>query len=204
MTLSIRRLSWLHAFCALLSLCPLASAQSAAVRAGSLEVGPFLGASYGIDRFRVMGGGNITYALNRIILPYFEVSYFPGIPHSSTDASGTLYQYSTGLTDVHGGVHIRIPISESRIVPYLVFGVGALHAAQDVGTVTPAGLPPSPFTFPSATSFAVNGGGGLRYYLGASGSYGFRAEAKVYKATSGPFSDSTIGKVEIGFFFQLR
>jgi len=176
------------------------------VRSGSVELGPFIGASYGIDRFRVMGGGNITYALaNRYVLPYFEFSYFPGLPHSSADASGTIYSYSTGLTDVHGGVHIRLPIfKEKPLVPYLVFGVGALHAAQTGGTKTPVGLPSSPQNFPAATSLAFNGGGGLRYYIGGSGRFGLRAEAKVYKPTSGDFSNSTIGKVEGGFFFQIH
>ena len=57
------------------------SAQTSAIRAGSIEVGPFIGGSYGIDKFHVMAGGNITYALkNKWVLPYFEYSYFPGIP----------------------------------------------------------------------------------------------------------------------------
>jgi len=172
----------------------------------SVEVGPFIGASYGIDKFRVMGGGNITYALkNKYVLPYFELSYFPGLPHKSTDASGTAYNYSTSLTDVHGGVHVRLPIfKEAPLVPYLVFGVGALHASESTGTKTPLGLQSSPQTFPAATAFAVNGGGGLRYYIGGSGRFGFRVEAKVYKPTSGDFSNSTIGKVEAGFFFQIH
>jgi hypothetical protein len=191
---------------ALILLVPQAFAQSSVVRSGSLEVGPFIGASYGIDKFRVMGGGNVTYALkNKYVLPYFEVSYFPGLPHSFTDVNGSVFSYSTGLTDVHAGVHIRMPIfKEAPLVPYLVFGVGELHASATVGTVTAPGLSPMPENFPSGTSFAINGGGGLRYYLGGSGRFGFRVEAKVYKATSGPFSSDTIGKVEAGFFFQLH
>jgi hypothetical protein len=191
---------------ALILLVPQAFAQSSVVRSGSLEIGPFIGASYGIDKFRVMGGGNVTYALkNKYVLPYFEVSYFPGLPHTSTDVNGTVFAYSTGLTDVHGGVHIRLPIfKEKPFVPYLVFGVGELHASATEGTQTPEGLPTEPKSFPSATSFAINGGGGIRYYLGGSGRFGFRLEAKVYKATSGDFSSDTIGKVEAGFFFQLH
>lgn len=187
-------------------LAPVAFGQSSVVRSGSVEVGPFIGASYGIDHFRVMGGGNITYALkNKYVLPYFELSYFPGLPHSSKDASDTIYSYSTGLTDIHGGVHIRMPIfREKPLVPYLVFGMGALHASQTTGTRTPVGLPTSPQSFPAATTFAINGGGGLRYYIGGSGRFGFRMEAKVYKPNSGDFSTSTIGKVEAGFFFQLH
>src|SRR5262245_56167912 len=102
--------------------------QVSAVRAGSFEVGPFIGASYGIDKFRVMGGGNITYALkNKYVLPYFEYSYFPGIPRTVSGVVGTNpYRLTLGLPlhDIHGGVHVRMPIfKESPIVPYLVFGM---------------------------------------------------------------------------------
>ena len=46
------------------------SAQTASVvRSGSFEVGGFVGASYGIDKARWMGGGNVTYAANKYILP---------------------------------------------------------------------------------------------------------------------------------------
>lgn len=207
MTISRFALCSLVLWSVLVPLAPAVFAQSSVVRSGSLEVGPFLGASYGIDKSRVMGGGNVTYALmNRIVLPYFEVSYFPGLPHTSTDASGTVYAYSTGLTDVHGGVHIRLPwlFKEKPLVPYLVFGMGSLHASATTGNQTPKGLSPLPINFPAATSFAVNGGGGLRYYLGGSGRFGFRVEAKVYRATSGDFSNVTIGKVEAGFFFQIH
>lgn len=191
---------------ALVVAAPTVFAQSSVVRSGSLEVGPFLGASYGIDKFRVMGGGNVTYAVNKILLPYFEISYFPGLPHTSTDVSGTVYSYSTGLTDFHGGVHIRLPwiFRDKPVVPYLVFGMGALRASATTETVTGVGIPSSRQNVPGATSFAVNGGGGLRYYIGGSGAFGFRVEAKVYKATSGDFSNATIGKVEAGFFFQIR
>ncbi len=205
MTISRNSLCSLVQWGAFLLLAPAVFAQSSVVRSGSLEIGPFIGASYGIDKFRVMGGGNITYALkNKYVLPYFEVSYFPGLPHTSTDASGTVFAYSTGLTDVHGGVHIRLPFKEKPFVPYLVFGVGELHASATEGTQTPEGLPKEAKSFPAATSLAFNGGGGIRYYLGGSGRFGFRVEAKVYKATSGDFSNATIGKVEAGFFFQIH
>lgn len=184
---------------------PQAFAQSSVVRAGSLEVGPFVGGTYGINGANVMGGGNVTYALlNRIVLPYFEFSYFPGLPNSYTDATGTKYAYSVGLADINGGVHIRVPIKESPIVPYFVVGVGALHYFQGNGTQTPPNLPSTPATFPPGTSFAVNGGAGLRYYIGGSGRFGFRLEAKFYKPSSGPFSGDTIGKIEAGIFVQVH
>jgi len=66
------------------------------------------------------------------------------------------------------------------------------------------GCPISSLPFAGGANFTINGGGGLRYYLGGSGRFGFRVEAKVYKPVEGPFSNDTIGKVEAGFFFQLR
>ena len=193
--------------------------QVSAVRSGSFEVGPFVGASYGIDKFRVMAGGNVTYALkNKYVLPYFEYSYFPGIPRTiagaiSGSAGGTYVATlpsGTPLNDIHGGVHIRLPIfKESHIVPYLVFGMGVINYPERSATtvVTPSdGSSPytTPVPFLGGTDFTVNGGGGLRYYIGGTGKFGFRAEAKVYKPTTGAFSNETIGKVEAGFFFQLR
>jgi len=184
--------------------------QVSAVRSGSFEVGPFVGASYGIDKFRVMAGGNLTYALgNKYVLPYFEYSYFPGIPHSF---SGTIpngggpfsLNLSTPLNDIHGGVHVRLPIfKESPLVPYLVFGMGVIHYPDRSGSINFTGGT-IPINAPGGSDFTINAGGGLRYYLGATGRSGFRAEAKVYKPTQGPFSNVTIGKVEAGFFFQLR
>jgi hypothetical protein len=179
------------------------------VRSGSFEVGPFLGASYGIDKFRVIGGGNVTFAINKYILPYVEYSYFPGIARVS---SGTLggtgapftQSYSIPLSDFHGGVHIRIPLRESPVVPYLVFGLGGLtNSSRTVtATYTDASGHPAQIQLPvqGGTNFAVNFGGGIRYYI--SQRFGVRVEAKGYKP-SGTFTD-TFGKVEAGFFFQLR
>jgi len=190
--------------------------QSSAIRSGSVEVGGFVGASYGIDKFHPMAGGNITYALkNRIVLPYFEYSYFPGIPHQGVLNVGggqTLTQnYTLAFSDVHGGVHVRIPIAEKPIVPYLVFGVGTMiypsrtdtfsgtigsgSTAQPVNQMVPV---------PGGSDFAINGGVGLRYYIGQTGTYGFRGEAKFYRIMDGSFTGTTFGKVEFGFFIQLH
>src|ERR1041385_2411668 len=103
--------------------------QVSVVRPNSFEVGGFAGASYGIDKFRGMGGGNVTYAINKYILPYVEYSYFPGIGRVQNGVfagTGNPYRltYSIPLSDFHGGVHIRIPIREKPIVPYAVFGMG--------------------------------------------------------------------------------
>jgi hypothetical protein len=186
--------------------------QVSAVRAGSFEVGPFVGASYGIDKFRVMAGGNVTYALkNKYVLPYFEFSYFPGLPRTQAVAGlpNASYTFSLPLYDIHGGVHVRLPIfKESPLVPYLVFGIGTMHYPTTSANATFQGAGGTavtvPVSIPGQSDFTVNAGGGLRYYIGGTGRYGFRAEAKVYKPTSGAFSDVTIGKVEAGFFFQLN
>jgi hypothetical protein len=176
----------------------------------TFEVGGFAGASYGLDSWRLMGGGNVTYGITRNILPYAEFSYFPGIKRVINDVFPTsrlpyTAEFDVPITDFHGGVHIRIPIKESKWVPYLVFGMGLLRNSRadyvikfnDPITGSPDTLPGE---FAASNSFAVNGGGGLRYYLNQR--LGFRVEAKIYKPT-GMLSDR-FGKVEGGFFIQFR
>lgn len=186
-------------------------AQSSAVRSGSIEAGGFVGASYGIDKLHPMGGGNITYAVNKWILPYFEYSYFPGIGHQSALAlSPTVtltHNYTLPYSDVHGGVHIRIPIAEKPIVPYVVFGLGTIiyPSRTDTFTGTISGQPiTQSVPVPGGDDFTINFGGGLRYYMGQSGKVGIRAEAKGYRIMEGAFSGTTFGKVEFGFFYQFR
>jgi hypothetical protein len=176
------------------------------VRANSYEIDPFIGASYGLDSGRVMGGGNVTYAINKYILPYFEYSYFPGIPKRQT-VNGTVFNYQIPISDIHGGVHIRLPIfRESPIVPYAVFGLGGLVTGKISGTQTftnpNTGQPITVALAPQngTSAFAINGGGGVRWYMGQR--YGMRLEAKVYKGTSD--LDQTFAKFEFGFFFQLH
>jgi len=181
------------------------TAQTASVvRSGSYEVGGFVGASYGIDESRWMGGANVTYAASKYILPYTEFSYFPGIGRKQSRTIPGLSQpvnisYSIPLTDFHGGVHIRIPIRELPIVPYGVFGVGMIHAPERQFSVNVENIQ-VPFTSAASTNAAVNFGGGIRYYINQR--FGIRGEAKLYKP-SGQFSE-TFGKVEFGFFIQLR
>lgn len=185
-----------------------AFAQNAAViRSNSFEIGPFFGSSYGIDQFRVMGGGNLTYAINSRILPYVEYSYFPGIGRVDTRTFSTgntvTYRYAVPLSDFHGGVHIRFPIRESKIVPYGVFGLGVLKSFDrtvDATFTDAAGLNHISLPVKGRNDFAVNFGGGFRFYL--SQRYGLRLEAKAYKPT-GAFPD-VFGKVEFGFFIQLH
>ena len=64
---------------------PMLAQNMSIIRANSIEVGPFVGLSYGLDATRILAGGNITYALNnRHVLPYFEYSYFPGFVRRET------------------------------------------------------------------------------------------------------------------------
>ena len=175
----------------------------------TFEVGGFIGSSYGLDEFRVMGGGNICYGINKYILPYAEFSYFPGIRR---EQSGTFdqtgqpinVQFSVPISDFHGGVHVRIPIRESRVVPYLVFGLGGLHTYGRTVTarygVEGIGERTIQLPISSSTDFATNWGGGIRYYT--TQRFGMRLEAKAYKPT-GSFTN-VFGKIEWGFFFQFR
>lgn len=88
-----------------------------------------------------------------------------------------------------------------------MFGVGTLiyPSRTDTFSGTVGGTPITQNVSVSGGSdFTINGGGGIRYYLGQSGTYGFRTEAKFYKIVDGAFSGTTFGKVELGFFIQLH
>lgn len=203
-----RQVFLMGALCAVSAL-PMFAQSASVVRSNSFEVGGFLGASFGIDRYRVMGGGNVTYALNKWLLPYAEFSYFPGIgrvEEGTFPGTGRPFElrYSLPLADYHGGVHIRMPIRESRIVPYGVFGLGAVRSfggTVDATFADATGTRTTQLERPSSTNFAVNYGGGLRYYINQR--FGIRAEAKAYRPTGDNFN-RTFGKVEFGFFLQLR
>jgi hypothetical protein len=107
------------------------------------------------------------------------------------------------LYDFHGGVHLRAPIRESRVVPYAAIGLGLLHyysRNEDVRITGPGAPIEFPVAVPSANYFAVNFGGGLRFYVHER--FGFRIEAKGYKATSSDLD--VFGKITAGFFYQIR
>jgi hypothetical protein len=185
------------------------------VRKGATEVAGFVGASYGIDDFRVMGGGNIAYAVTRLIMPYAEFTYFPGIgreisipvpftnPNGSVTITSYNKQFSVPLTDFHGGVHFRIPLKEKHVVPYLAAGAGVIHFYESTQTSNiplPNGsvLTAVPFTSPAENKFAANFGGGFRFYFNEK--FGMRLEAKAYTAKD----VATFGKVTVGFFYQIK
>lgn len=182
--------------------------QAPIIRQGVTEVGGFVGASFGIDQTRVMGGGNVVYSLTREFMPFGEVSYFPGIGHQAdvVGIPGGVLTYSVPLVDFNAGFHFRVPIPRSRIIPYGVFSVGGIHTPSR--TIT-ANLPnPSgsgagiqeQLPEPAATEFAVSGGGGIRYYT--TERLGFRAEFKAYKPTSGNYSNPFY-RIAFGFFYQF-
>lgn len=191
------------------SLCSALAQDAPVIRAHTFEVGLFTGASYGIDEARVMGGGNVSFGLTKQILPYVEFSYFPGIGRKQEGifpGTGRPFttSYSIPIADFHGGVHIRFVRAERRVVPYGVFGMGVLHSFDRTVDATYSDAS-GPFNrvqldVPSRNDFAVNFGGGIRFYL--TQRFGFRLEAKAYKPT-GPFND-VFGKAEAGIFFQLR
>lgn len=195
----------------LLAGCTSAWAQPAPIiRTNALEVGGFLGASYGVDQTRVMGGGNAVYSLpfTRIIMPYAEVSYFPGIERtlSVPGLPSATQTRSLPITDFNFGVHVRILIPKSRIIPYLVVGFGGVHsAATNAPVQIPDPLNPGqtittmPVSIPAQTSYATSVGGGIRYYINER--WGIRTEFKAY-VPRGAFSDPFY-RVTGGFFYQF-
>jgi hypothetical protein len=205
----------------LLGLATIASAQMAPIRDGSFELGAFGGVSTGIGKGSAMGGGNVSYAVTNVVLPYVEYSYFPKITlspsyiinGSSNPLTGNISEHAS---DFHGGVHLRFQIKESKFAPYAALGVGAMTVGsgpltnatyRDVNGVHPV---PASITLisPGGTNVAVNFGGGLRYYV--TPKYGFRVEMKGYKPF-GTQSNTTLSakfntflKAEVGVFLQLR
>ena len=171
-----------------------ASAQDAPIlRSGVFEVGGFVGASYGIDSTRVMGGGNVVYSWTRVLMPFAEVSYFPGIGRQQKvpGLPTATETFSIPLTDYNVGFHLRVPIPRSRVIPYAVVSVGGIH--------TPSRQVQDSFTADASSDFAVSGGAGIRYY--AKERWGFRGEFKMYKPT-GNFTDPFY-RVAAGIFFQF-
>jgi hypothetical protein len=186
-----------------------AFAQGAIIRQGVTEAGGFLGASFGGEPTRIMGGGNVVYSLTRTFMPFGEVSYFRGVGQSTTaplvgiPGATSTTNFSTPLTEFNAGFHLRVPIPRSRIIPYGVISVGAIHTPTRTidTTATVSGTTcTTPFTVPSSTDFAVSGGGGIRYYT--TERLGFRAEFKAYKAASGPLTN-VFYRVAFGFFYQF-
>jgi hypothetical protein len=176
------------------------------LRAHTTEIGGFLGASYGIDKARIMGGGNICYSVIREVMPFAEVSYFPGIGRTAavSGIQGATATFSLPITDFNFGVHLRVPIPKSRVIPYGVLSFGAIHNAahteqiQFPDQLNPGKFVTTPFNVGAETHFATSFGGGLRLY--ATERLGFRGEFKAYKPTGGI---DVFYRATGGFFFQF-
>ena len=201
--------SYSFIFLAVLSGVSALAQDAPIIREGVTEVGGFVGASYGIDQTRVMGGGNVVYSLTKNFMPFGELSYFPGIGRSQSvvGVPGATETYSIPLLDFNAGFHVRVPIPKSRFVPYGVISAGGIHTPQrDVTATYPNPANRSqiettlPFSVSSSTNFAVSGGGGLRYY--ATERLGFRVEFKAYRPTTGQYSN-VFYRVTAGFFYQF-
>ena len=173
-------------------------AQTPDLRPGNFELGLYTGASYGVDSFRWMTGANLSYSLPKLLLPYAEWSYFPGIQRNF-DNGVNAGKLTAKITDFHGGVHIRFIGRESRVVPYGVVGFGALSSrstGQSKGKLS--GLSSNQDI--RSTDPAVNFGAGLRVYHASF--FGYRAEFKAYRLWSSQFS-KIFTKSEGGIFFQF-
>jgi hypothetical protein len=184
------------------------------VKKGNLELGLFAGESYGLDRFRPMGGGNLAYGVSRYLYTFVEASYLPGLLRTQDLGNNTTLRYNINMTDFHGGLHIRVPLAERRVIPYGVVGLGLVRESGDKGqeTVTLLGQSStSPAPISSVTSFAVNFGGGLRFFL--TERFGLRLEFKAFKPISAPeltvqsttpLQARMFYRFAIGPYFQLK
>jgi hypothetical protein len=177
-------------------------------RSNTAEIGGFVGASYGIDETRVMGGGNVCYSLIPALMPFAEYSYFPGIQKAAATFGipGATSSYSLPIQDVNFGLHLRVPKPRWRVIPYAVVSFGLIHNGAHTDYINIPANPPYPAQnnvpepISASTSFAASFGGGIRYY--ASEHYGFRVEVKAYKPT-GNLITQVFSRVAFGFFYQF-
>jgi hypothetical protein len=189
---------------------PILAQNSYPCKPGNFELGLFGGESYGLDRFRPMGGGNIAYGLNCRFFPFAEASYLPGVLRTVNVATGpntSTQQFDVNMIDFHAGLHIRVPLPESRVLPYGVVGAGLIRGSESTATVynvSPIGVVPFLHTIPASTNFAVNFGAGLRFFF--SERFAVRVEFKGFKPTSAPtpLEPRVFYRFAIGPVFQLR
>jgi hypothetical protein len=201
------------------------------LRKGNTEIGLFAGGGYGlsvagtvggqtsqsVSAFHVEYGGDAGYAITKSFFIVGESSYFPALgasqaSHSSQNPSGgtttTTLSYNRRLAEFNGGVHYRLPVPESRFVPYLAGGIGGAHFFSSTVTETTSctsgctpGAPQNFGTASGATAFEVAVGAGVRMYF--SEHFGFRGEFRFYH----PFGVDNLGsfyRVSGGLFFQLK
>src|SRR5438067_6643425 len=72
---------------------PAAFGQYSYYKPGSIELGGFVGASYGVVDFQYMLGGNLTVAANKRLLFYGEYTWLPKVttPLFQNLAGGSTY-----------------------------------------------------------------------------------------------------------------
>lgn len=189
----------------------LANGQSVpSCKGGNFEVGLFGGESYGLDRFRPMGGANVAYGLSCALYPFAEASYLPGILRTvnvPTGSTTSAQQFSVNMTDFHAGLHVRLPRPESRVLPYGVIGVGLIRGSKSTGTVynvSDFGTVAFTQQIPASTNFAVDFGAGLRFFF--TERIAMRIEFKGFKPTSAPtpLEPKVFYRFAIGPVFQFR
>lgn len=188
------------------------------VKGGNLELGLFGGESYGLDRFRPMGGANIAYGLSPALFPFAEASYLPGVLRTVNIPTGTTtsyQQFNVNMMDFHAGLHIRVPKPESPVVPYAVVGLGMIRQSQSTSTaylVTNFGTVPFSANMPSTVNFSLDFGAGLRFFFNER--FALRLEFKAFKpiganavvanGVSTPVPSTVVYRFAIGPVFQLR
>jgi Outer membrane protein beta-barrel domain len=175
--------------------------------------------------WHVMGGGDVGYAVTKSVFLVGEASYFPSLspaaskgapacpPGVSTPGTSdspchqTVLSFERRVFEFNGGVHLRLPVPESRFVPYLAGGIGAARflsstvTSSSVNLVTNAATQGQSGTAAGATAFEVAAGAGARLYL--SEHFGFRGEFRLYH----PFGIQNLGsfyRATGGIFFQLK
>jgi hypothetical protein len=183
---------------------------------GNVELGLFAGESYGLDRFRPMGGGNLAIGVSCYVYPFVEASYLPGLLRTQDLGNDTTLRYNINMTDFHGGIHFRLPLAERRVIPYGVAGLGLVRESEATAYITQTGFGQSATTavpIPPLTSFAVNFGAGLRFFL--TERFGIRLEFKAFKPVSASNAELTVNsttplqarmfyRFAIGPYFQLK
>lgn len=217
-----------------LSAMSLLAQDAPTLRQGNTETGLFVGGGYGLgisntgqqqgnvsgSSMHFMGGVDGGYAITKRLFLVTEASYFPSITKVDIRTTsqvplptGTITMqndrtYDRRVVEFNGGVHYRLPVPESRFVPYLVGGAGGVRfSSSDImttstnlatGAVTP-GQGQSPL--PSQIVAAIDGGAGARFYV--TEHFGFRGEFRIFR----PFGIDNLTsfyRIAGGIFFQLK
>jgi hypothetical protein len=170
-------------------------------QAGDSELGLFTGAVIPPGGGAKIGGGaNFAYAVNTWLYPYVEFSVLPGALNQQVTAGNSTFVTNGNLADFNGGLHIRFPINK-RFVPYAVIAVGGFKPYSVTLTQMSGGNTINSQSVSQGLEFAVNYGGGIRYYI--TNRIGVRFEAKAYHSPSSAFSGTPV-RVMGGIFFQFK